>query len=118
MMLGELIARLEREKQDAVLPLGFGAPMSYRGYYEDVAFGPRENVTVASMLAHARSAVGTTFEGYKGGDFMMTERTRCWIAHYGDTGDMLSDLAIDGMIFREAYQKANGDGAQEAGNAT
>jgi len=86
MGLQELIDALAAADQTYVAPLGFGSPHSYRGYYEYVAFEPAENVTVASMLAHAKSALGATFTGYKGGAYTMDEYTHCYIARYGESG--------------------------------
>ncbi len=83
MRLGKLIEALEAADPEHVAPLGFGAPMSFRGYYEDVAFEPAKNVTVASMLKNAKDALGATFKGYKGGEFKMHEYTDCWICEYG-----------------------------------
>ena len=85
-MLQDLIEFLESQPADKVVRFGFGSPMSYRGYYEDLAFDPAENVTIGSMLAHAKSALGQTFQGYKGGDYTMHEYTDCWIAEYGRSG--------------------------------
>jgi hypothetical protein len=84
--LGQLIEALRAADQSLIAPFGFAEPMSYRGYYEDLAFQPAKNVSVASMLAHAESALGATFEGYKGGDFVMHEWTTCWIAGYSESG--------------------------------
>ena len=86
MNLGKLIEELRNADPDYIAPIGFAAPRSYRGYYEDVAFKPAENVSVASMLRHAESALGATFEGYKGGKYTMGERTTCWISNYGESG--------------------------------
>lgn len=36
------------------------------------------------MLEHAKSALGATFTGYKGGEYTMNEYTDCWIAEYGE----------------------------------
>lgn len=83
MRLGELISLLERMPQDMVVASGFGSPHSYRGFYEQLAFEPEKNVTVASMLAHAKSALGRTFQGYKGGDFVMYENALCHVVQYG-----------------------------------
>jgi hypothetical protein len=93
--LGELIKFLETLNQDAVISYGFGEPMSYRGYYENLAFNPEKNVTVKSMLDHAKSALGATLEGYKGGGFTMTEWTDCHIAEYGHSGgDMIGPTLL------------------------
>ena len=56
--LGELIERLEHESPAKVIAHGFGTPTSYRGFYEDVAFIPAENVSVEVMLKMAESAIG------------------------------------------------------------
>ena len=89
-MLKDLIEWLEKQNPDAVVPYGFGEPMSYRGYYDDVAFAPVENARLGDMLEHAKSALGATFEGYKGGSFTMYGYTACWIAEYGDSdGDKI-----------------------------
>lgn len=95
MGLKELIDALAAADQTHVAPLGFGKPMSYRGYYHSVAFEPVENVTVASMLAHAKSALGATFDGYKGGEYTMSEYTDCYIARYGESsGDMIGPVLV------------------------
>lgn len=87
--LGELLHLLESEAaRDSAraLTFGFTAPMSYRGYYEQLAFAPCEDRCVGDLLASAREALGKTFTGYKGGEYTMSEKTPCWIAAYGDTG--------------------------------
>lgn len=89
-MLGNLIEWLREQNPELKVLHGFGEPMSYRGYYEDVAFEPVEETTFGEMLKHAESALGTTFTGYKGGDFTMHEYTDCWIASYGTSdGDKI-----------------------------
>jgi hypothetical protein len=97
MTLSELIERLEKMPQDKVVPFGFGDPHSYRGYYDQLAFAPRESVRVADMLADAKSAMGKTFEGYKGGDYEMGPYTEVNIAHYGSCGDGISHMLLDYM---------------------
>lgn len=99
MTLGMVIETLKKQDPDKVVRWGFGAPHSYRGYYEDVAFDPAENVTVGSMLEHAKSALGKTFCGWKGGDYKMEEYTSCWIAEHGDTSyDPLSEILFKYMF--------------------
>ena len=85
MNLKELIEQLSDMSPDATVPHGFGAPMSYRGYYDEVAFEPEENARIGDMLQHAKTALGATFTGYKGGEFTMHEDTPCWIAEYGQS---------------------------------
>ena len=94
--LKELIEELEKMPKDKVLPFGFGKPMSYRGYYEDLAFEPTVDAKVGDMLRYAKSAIGKTFTGYKGGKFKMGEFTNCWIAEYGTSaGDKIGMTLIN-----------------------
>jgi hypothetical protein len=87
MTLDELIVALEAADPALVLPLGFSNPHSYRGDYMDLAFEPAANVTVGAMLADARSARGTTYQGYKGGDNTMDGWTDCWLAEEGSSAN-------------------------------
>lgn len=87
MTLQELIAYLEDTSADSVATPGFGAPDSYRGYYDQLAFEPSPSSTAGEMLVHARNALGKTFEGYKGGRYTMRERTTVNIAEWGCCGD-------------------------------
>ena len=104
MTLGELIAALEKLDPDLVVPFGFHHPHSYRGYYDQLAFEPRENVTVGSMLADAREALGTTYEGWKGGDYTMSEWTDVWLAQEGSTGETIGPHFL-GLILRDAKER-------------
>ena len=98
MILKELIAALEAADSRMVVPHGFTNPHSYRGYYEQLAFEPAQNVTVDRMLADARFALDATFEGYKGGDFTMTEDTDCWLATWGALGETLGPTLLRLML--------------------
>lgn len=108
--LGGLIARLEQEDPTRVLPIGFAEPHSYRGYYYELAFELRRNITVADVLADARSALGTTFEGYKGGEYTMGEHTTCWIASYGETSDNVIGPLLLELLLRLGSGAAYGTG--------
>jgi hypothetical protein len=77
--LGEVIQYLKSVPPETLFDKGFGAPMSYRGDYSELAFFEDTCTTAARMLAHAESALGATFTGYKGGRFRMHEHTTCWI---------------------------------------
>lgn len=99
--LGELIAALEKvEDKDRVVPIGFHRPHSYRGYYRDLAFEVTENSpTVRDMLDAARSALGKTFQGWKGGDFAMGEHTDVWLVEeQGDCGESLGAVLLDRLL--------------------
>ena len=85
--LGQLVDTLADVDPDKIIEEGFAEPDSWRGIYRYVAFSPARNVTVSSMLKHAKSAIGATFEGYKGDTFTMSRETPCYIACYGFSGD-------------------------------
>ena len=65
MHLKELIEWLEKQDPKATVKDGFGSPHSDRGYYEDLGFDPVEETTFGEMLAHAKSAMGATFTGWR-----------------------------------------------------
>ncbi len=98
MWLQELIKILEQQPKDKVVPLGFSNPHSYRGYYDELAFEPEENVTVGQMLEDAQSALGNTYTGYKGGDFTMNGTTDVWLAKYGRTGEGIGPVLLKYML--------------------
>lgn len=101
MNLGQLIDALEDAPQDYVAPLGFGTPHSYRGYYEDVAFSPAQNVPVCEMLAWAKYALNRKFDGYKGGVFTMHPYVDCYIADYDtSSGDKIGPTLVAYMTGR------------------
>jgi hypothetical protein len=91
--LGQLIQALEAipDKTKSVqFDFGGFVPdsiMSYRGYYDHLAFDWVErgnDHSVARVLVEAKSAMGKVFTGYKGGDYRMDESTPLWVAQYGD----------------------------------
>jgi hypothetical protein len=98
MRLGEVIAMLERADKNLVLLWGFGAPHSYRGYYDQLAFTPQTGCAVESMLKHALSAKGCTFHGYKGGEYLMDSSTPVWIANHGSLGVELNKELLALML--------------------
>lgn len=71
-------------------------PQSYRGYYCDLSFPPSSTpITVKELLAEAEASIGTTFEGYKGGDFTMSKSTPLWASHYGEaSGIAIMDAKV------------------------
>lgn len=95
--LGTLIAELKKLAPLAVVR-GFGGADSYRGYYSDLAFAPSNTErTVADLLQECEAALGAVFEGYKGGDFTMSDDTPVWISGYGEC----SSLRIVGIQSHE-----------------
>lgn len=101
-------ARLVAEFSDGE-QVRLGQFISYRGYYSDLAFEPvleiekgKPESTIESILTQCRIANRATFEGYKGGDFIMDEDTPLWIAEYGiDSG-----VAVMPEIFFDAGTNA------------
>lgn len=87
MNLGELIQTLEKEPLCKKVKRGFGRAASYRGDYSQLAFEPEDSVDVHYMLLQARSAIGTTYRGYKGGKYTMGLETPVNIAYYGQSGE-------------------------------
>jgi len=61
-----------------------GGFSSYRGYYDQLAMcrgnGP---TTVGEVLQKARECDGKTFQGWKGGDFVMGLDTKVWVSDLG-----------------------------------
>lgn len=103
MKLQRLIEILENEDQTKTLPHGFLYPHSYRGRYDELAFEPVENVPIADMLATAKACVGSTFQGWKGGDFHMWKDTLVNIAKEGHCGedDELTETRLLEMLGHE-----------------
>ncbi len=94
MYLSELIEFLEARNPDIAVPLGFHNPHSYRGDYSELAFEPLENTTVGALLACAKSALGQTYEGYKGGDYKMEGYANVNISEYGTTGEEIGPILL------------------------
>jgi hypothetical protein len=98
MNLRDLISTLESHPQDLIVREGFRNPHSYRGYYSELAFEPDENVAVRSMLDCARSALGATFVGWKGGEYLMHEYVTVYLANQGECGEELSGRWLRAML--------------------
>lgn len=94
MHLRELIDELSGLNPETIVKYGFGEPMSWRGDYYELAFEPVKDTTIGSMLEYANSALGSTYEGYKGGEFTMHENSEVYIASYGSTGEAINSSSI------------------------
>ena len=92
MTLSKLIEWLEQQDQDLVVKDGFGSPHSDRGDYSELAFDPLEEAKIGDMLQHAKSALGATFTGWKGGEFTMHEYTSVYIGEYGESGEEITSI--------------------------
>lgn len=108
MTLGQLIEQLEKMSSDSGVICSTDTSMvfttfdSYRGYYDDLALGyiakdyyeekkDDEIHTVKDFLAEAKSCLGKTFYGWKGGKFIMDKNTPLWVANSGHTSNFVID---------------------------
>lgn len=67
---------------------------SWRGAYDELAIdyvvnsrkpnGIKEAPTVEDFLRMCRDAIGETYYGYKGGEYLMDGHTRVWVDKWGD----------------------------------
>lgn len=118
--LGELIQKIEElgltyaageEAKTVCFDFGSAIPTtlnSWRGIYAELALGYKlsgydsndehfPNVTAESLLNELKSALNKSFEGWKGGDFIMGENTPVWVANPGNSGDTaIIDVIDDG----------------------
>ena len=112
--LGQAIAALTT--LSPTLPVRFDyqstAPksaMSYRGYYSDLAFDEvvAGTITVGDFLTECQKALGKTFTGYKGGEFLMDAQTPLWVAEYGDCGRAIIGVSqVDGQVLLSTKEVA------------
>jgi hypothetical protein len=89
---------------------------SYRGYYEQLAigFGPfiegrgQCYPTVGALLAALDQAIGSTYEGWKGGDFVMHDWSTLWVAQEGTTdqsGQPGEVVVRDGVVVIRVFEQ-------------
>lgn len=112
--LGQIIHLLEGQPKNNGVQFDFcrfnpGHLTSYRGYYDQLALTyemKEKDPTVSEILQMMKAAVGATFQGYKGGDFMMDEDTPVWVAEYGSTSEtVLTGITAEDYftIFHTGY---------------
>lgn len=100
--LGELILKLEPivekqkdRKDEATVRYDFenlfpSSLYSWRGSYEELALNYETEgnyMTVTDFYKMLTEAVGKSFHGYKGGEFVMSKHTPIWVANYGNSGN-------------------------------
>lgn len=98
MYLKDLIEWLDKQPLNTKVPVGFGKPHSYRGCCNDLAFEPVENTTVGQMLVEAKSALGSTYFGWKGAKYTMCEYSLCWLAKKGRYGEIIGPALLNYMV--------------------
>lgn len=74
-------------ENEPVRELGFDHADSWRGSYEQLGIQPTDSSTVTST-ARARKMlagmIGDRVQGYKGGDYTISEFSPVWVDEYGD----------------------------------
>ena len=69
---------------------------SWRGSYNELALNfsqEGEYMRISDFLSMLKDCLGKTFQGYKGGDFIMSKDTPIWVANYGNVGNTgISDV--------------------------
>lgn len=93
MTLRELHAALVVVPQHYTVRFDFQAAFttldSWRGDYSQLALGyayEQKGPSVGYLLSITRAAMGATFIGYKGGEFVMGGSTPIRVANYGEVG--------------------------------
>lgn len=95
--LGELIRQLKEVKPDVEVDFDFAGTYpttldSWRGRYAELALGfdgghyndKQSGAPQAKdLILELESAIGKTFEGWKGGDFLMKADTQVWVNNPG-----------------------------------
>lgn len=99
--LGELVGVLETQPRDRVVRRGLTNPHSYRVYSFDIAFELGGPISILGMLAVVRSAIGETFEAWKGGDYIMSTESGVHVAKRGEPGDDLGPLLLEFLLSDE-----------------
>lgn len=112
--LGELIKQIEGmgvntdpdgpfEGKPKYVKFDFGTAIptkldSWRGAYDEIALGYKltgydddsshmDEITAEDLLKELKAAIGKTYTGWKGGDFVMSESTPIWVANPGNSGE-------------------------------
>jgi hypothetical protein len=98
MVLGELIAFLEKQDPEKEVKYGFTHPHSYRGFYNDLAVEPFFYTTISEMLTYVKGAIGNTYQGYKGGEYKMNKYCDVYLAYFGETGDIITEALLCHML--------------------
>lgn len=95
--LAETIEALAAMDPETVVRGIHGGVQSYRGFYDQIALSPTGVGYAALHLATwLQSQVGSTMEGYKGGEFQIKEDCHIFIAEWGDTGPGLGGFVYVG----------------------
>ena len=125
MLLGDIIQAIEsagtknEDGEDKYVVFDFASVIpthldSWRGDYSHLALGCRfldpceDYPTAEEFLTELKSAVGKTYQGWKGGRYVMTEKTPVWVDNPGNyTCTRITGIIdhFDGIIIQTAYFK-------------
>ena len=97
MYLYKLVEWLKEQDPEAVVRDGFGPSHEDRSGFHHIGFDPVAETTVGQMLIVAKAAMGATFTGWQGSDFMeftANEYTPCHIGEYGTCGEEISSAHL------------------------
>lgn len=94
MRLDDAIEFLRKRDPKQTVRLGFHKPHSYRGDYSQLGVEPVAGTTVGAMLEVLVSALDTTEEGWKGGEFVMAGWVDVYLAYWGDCGEMIGPTLL------------------------
>lgn len=95
-----------------------GSFHSWRGDYSHASVSPEWEYSGPEMdakkfLNALGEFIGSTQEGYKGGDFLMSGDTPIWVADYGNSGHTVicgvSRTRYDGIILHTMYKDYHGE---------
>ena len=72
---------------------------SYRGCYHNFAVEPTDDVTdrflIDEIIDFFKQVIGTSYTGYKGGEYTMQEETLVNVTYYSEVGPMLVGFRIE-----------------------
>lgn len=98
--VGELIALLEGLGDDFVIHGLWPYATSYRGYYKHVAIDTEPVAvcwtTAGGLRAELDKKLGTTMNGWKGGEYPFTEGCYVFVAQPGRIGPFLVGFTAEG----------------------
>jgi hypothetical protein len=83
--LGAVIKQLKKLPKETIFINGFHEPHSYRGYYEQVAFEPFDNVTSEALLMSCEASMEGVYIGWKGGEYTYDKKSIFNVAYEGST---------------------------------
>ena len=98
MDVSELERRLDKLSEDTVLENGLTYPHAYRGDHMCLAFELGPSMSVRQIKAVVREAYGQTYDGFKGGECIVSGETECYLAAYGRLGEELTPNLLQALL--------------------